>query len=373
MHDGWARLVVLRLGDPHLLEGTQRGEDGPANPHRILTLRGRHHLDLHSRRGQGRQLLRHALADAQEHRSATREHHVGVEVLANVHVALHDGLERGVVDTARLLADEAGLEEHLGASEALVAHGDDVTVWEFVGLLFVRAVCRLLHLSVEIQGDVAQLLLHVTDDLALGCCREGVTTLSEDLHHVLREVAARKIEAQDRVRQRVALVDGNGVRNPIPTVHHDSRGAARRVQREHRLDRHVHRGHVESLEHDLRHPLPICLGVQRSLGEQHRVLLRGDAELIVERVVPNLLHVIPVRDDSVLDGVLQRQHTALALGLVPDVAVFLVHANHDAWHLRAAHDGREHRPGRVVTSEARLAHAAAVVHHERRHLVLRHG
>merc|ERR1719263_2519334 len=161
MHDGRARLVVLRLGDPHLLEGTQRGEDGPANPHRVLTLRGRHHLDLHRRRRQSRQLFRHALADAQEHRGATREHHVGVEVLANVHVALHDGLECGVVDTARLLADEAGLEEHLGASEALVAHSDDVTVWEFVGLLFVRAVCSLLHLGVEVQGDVAQFFLHV--------------------------------------------------------------------------------------------------------------------------------------------------------------------------------------------------------------------
>ena len=32
VHDGWARLVVLLLGDPHLLEGGQGGQDGPSDP-----------------------------------------------------------------------------------------------------------------------------------------------------------------------------------------------------------------------------------------------------------------------------------------------------------------------------------------------------
>ena len=41
--------------------------------------------------------------------------------------------------------------------------------------------------------------------------------------------------------------------------------------------------------------------------------------------IPDLLHVIPVRHNPVLDRVLQRQHPALALSLVPDVTVLLVH------------------------------------------------
>ena len=41
MHDAGARLVVLLLGDPHLLEGAERGEDRTANPDRVLPLRGR--------------------------------------------------------------------------------------------------------------------------------------------------------------------------------------------------------------------------------------------------------------------------------------------------------------------------------------------
>jgi len=60
------------------------------------------------------------------------------------------------------------------------------------------------------------------------------------------------------------------------------------------------------------------------------MLLGGNTQLVVERVVPDLLHVVPVGDDAVLDGVLERQDTSLALCLVADVAVFLTHTHHHA-------------------------------------------
>ena len=46
------------------------------------------------------------------------------------------------------------------------------------------------------------------------------------------------------------------------------------------------------------------------------MLLWRDTQLIVERMVPDLLHVVPVGDDTVLDGVLEGQDTTLRLGLV---------------------------------------------------------
>merc|ERR1711964_933089 len=100
VNDGWARLVILALGDPHLLEGAQRGEDGATDPNRVLALWWGHHFDLHCGRCQGGELLGHALADAGKHRGATRKDDIAVEVLTDVNVALHDGLEGGVVDTA---------------------------------------------------------------------------------------------------------------------------------------------------------------------------------------------------------------------------------------------------------------------------------
>ena len=80
----------------------------------------------------------------------------------------------------------------------------------------------------------------------------------------------------------------------------------------------------------LRHLFAVGFGVKRCLGEQDWVLLGGDTKLVVERVMPDLLHVVPVGDDAVLDRVFERQNTSLALGLVSDVAVFLTHTDHNA-------------------------------------------
>ena len=174
------------------------------------------------------------------------------------------------------------------------------------------------------------------------------------------------------MRQRVALVDGHGVRDAVAGVHHDAGGAARRVQREHGLDGDVHGRDVEGLEHDLGHLLAVGLRVERGLGEQDRVLLGRDAQLVVEGVVPDLLHVVPVGHDAVLDRVLEREDATLGLGLVTDVRVLLAHAHHHAGLARAADDRGEDRAGRVIAREAGLAHAGAVVHHESRDLVISH-
>ena len=123
------------LGDPHLLEGGQGGQDGPADPDGVLALWGRHDLDLHGAGGQGRELLGHALGDALEHGGAAGHDDICVQIFADVNVALHDGLEGAVMDARGLLADEGGLEEHFGAAEALSADDDDVSVGQLVGLL----------------------------------------------------------------------------------------------------------------------------------------------------------------------------------------------------------------------------------------------
>merc|ERR1712212_104935 len=133
--NGWAALVVLLLGDPHLLEGGQGGEDGATNPYGVLPLGRSNDLDLDGAGSQGSDLLLHPVGDTRGHGGATGHDSVGVQVLPDVDVALHDGVVGGLVDATGLHAQERGLEEGLRAPEALVANGDDLAIGKLIRLL----------------------------------------------------------------------------------------------------------------------------------------------------------------------------------------------------------------------------------------------
>merc|ERR1712224_465564 len=115
----------------------------------------------------------------------------------------------------------------------------------------------------------------------------------------------------------------------ISRVHDNTSGTARGIEGEDSLDGNIHGGHVEGLEHDLGHLLTVSLGVEGSLSKEDGLLLRGNTELIVEGVMPDLLHIIPVGDDSVLNRVLQGKDTSLGLGLISNIGVLLSHTDHD--------------------------------------------
>ena len=133
--NGWSTLVVLLLGDPHLLEGRERGQDGASDPHRVLPLWWSNDLDLHCGRSQGCDLLLHTVGDAGVHGATSRENGVGIEILTDVDVTLHDRVVASLMDTSRLHTQEAGLEEGLRASETLVADGDDLSIGQLIALL----------------------------------------------------------------------------------------------------------------------------------------------------------------------------------------------------------------------------------------------
>merc|ERR1711976_1115911 len=370
--NAWAGLVILLLGDPHLLEGGQRGQDGSSDPDGVLPLRGSDDLDLHGGWGKSSDLLLHSAGNTGVHGGATGQDGVGVQVLPDVNIALHDGVVGGLVDTTGLHTQERRLEESLRAPEPLIADGDDLTVGKLVGLLEGAGGGSGGHLLLEVQGDVAELLLDVTDNLALSGGGERVATLGEDLHEMISEVTASQVEPEDGVGESVSLVDGDSVGDTITRVEHNTGGTARGVEGEDSLDSDVHGGGVEGLKHDLCHLLPVGLGVEGSLGQEDGVLLGGNSELVVEGVVPDLLHVVPVGHDTVLNGVLQGEDSSLALGLISDIRVLLSHADHDSLMPRPSDDGGEHGPGGVISGEPGLAHTGAVVNDQSGNFIVTH-
>merc|ERR1719446_1816338 len=101
------------------------------------------------------------------------------------------------MNAGSLLANEGGLEEDLWAPESLVTDDNDIAIRKLIGLFESRRLSSRLHLLVEVKGDECQLLLDVTNDLTLSGGGERVSTLGEDLHHVVRKITASKVKTDD--------------------------------------------------------------------------------------------------------------------------------------------------------------------------------
>ena len=101
MDNAGASLIKLLLGDPHFLEGGERSQDGATDPDRVFPLGRSDDLDLHGRGSQSGDLLLHSVGDAGVHSGTAGKDGVGVQVLTNIDVALHDAVVGSLVDTAR--------------------------------------------------------------------------------------------------------------------------------------------------------------------------------------------------------------------------------------------------------------------------------
>jgi len=359
--DGWAAFIVFLLGDPHLLEGGEGRQDGSSDPDGVFPFWGSNDLDLNGGWGKSGDLLLHTVSNTGVHGGASGHDGVGVQVLPDVNIALHDGVVGGLMDTAGFHSEEGRLEEGFGGTEPLVANGDDLTVRKLIGLLEGGGGGSGGHLLLEVKGNIAEFLLDVTDNLTLSGGGERVTTLSEDLHEVIGELTASQVQTEDGVGKSITFIDGDIVGDTIARVHDHTSGTTRGIEGEDGLDGNIHGRHVEGLEHDLSHLFTVSLGVEGSLSKEDGLLLGGNTEFIVEGVMPDLLHIIPVGDDTVFNRVLQGEDTSLGLSLVTDIGILLTHTDHDTLVAGASNDGGEDSPGGIISGKTGFAHAGAIV------------
>merc|ERR1711973_787473 len=141
---------------------------------------------------------------------------------------------------------------------------------------------------------------------------------------------------------------------------------------ENSLDGNIHSWGVECLEHDLSHLLSVGLGVEGSLGQEDWMFLGGNTELVVEGMMPDLLHVVPVGDDTVLNWVFQGKDTSLGLCLITDIRVLLSHTNHDSLMSWSSNNGREDGSWSIISSKSSFAHTRSIVNNQSGNFVVTH-
>jgi hypothetical protein len=89
--------------------------------------------------------------------------------------------------------------------------------------------------------------------------------------------------------------------------------------------------------------------------------------------MPDLLHIIPVGDDTVFNGVLQGEDTSLGLSFISNIGILLAHTDHDTLMTGASNNGREDSPGGVISSESGFAHSGAIVNDKSGSIFVTHG
>merc|ERR1719186_2376906 len=271
--NGWATLIILLLGDPHLLEGGEGSQDGSSDPDRVLPLWWSNDLNLDGGWSKSSDLLLHTVSNSGVHSGASRHDSVGIKILTDVNITLHDGVVGGLMDATGFHSKEGRLEESLRATETLIANGDDLTVGKFIRLLKGGGGSGSGHFLLKVKSNIAELLLDVTDNLALSSGGERVATFSEDLHQVVGQFTSSKVKTDNGMGKSITFIDGDTVGNTISRVHDDTSGTARGIEGEDSLDGDIHGGHVEGLEHDLGHLLTVSLGVEWSLSEEDGLFL----------------------------------------------------------------------------------------------------
>merc|ERR1712203_313534 len=219
--------TVFLIGDPHLLEGGEGRQDGATDPDGVFPLWWSNDLDLDGGWSQGSDLLLHTVSNTRVHGSASGHDSVGIQVLADVNIALHDGVVGGLVDATGFHSKEGRLEESLRAAETLIANGDDLAVGKLIRLLKGSGGSSSGHLLLEVKGNIAELLLDVTDNLTLSSGGERVATLSEDLHQVVGELTSSKIKTDNSMGEGITFIDGDTVGDTISRVHDNTSGTSR--------------------------------------------------------------------------------------------------------------------------------------------------
>merc|ERR1719154_218401 len=370
--NGWAALIVLLLGDPHLLEGGKRSKDGSSDPDRVLPLWWSNDLDLNGGWSKSSDLLLHTVSNTRVHGGASRHNSVGIEIFTDVNIALHDGVVGGLVDATGFHSKEGRLEESLRATETFISNGDDLTVGKLIRLLEGGGGSSSGHFLFKVKSNIAELLLDVTDNLTLSSGGERVATLSKDLHQVVGQFTSSKVKTDNGMGKSITFINWNTVRNTISRIHDDTSGSSRGIEGKDSLDSDIHGWHVEGLKHDLGHLLAVSLWVEGSLSQEDGLLLRGNTEFIVEGVVPDLLHIIPVGDDSMLNGVLEGKDTSLGLCLISNIGILLSHTDHHTLVAGTSNNGGEDSTGSIISSETSLAHAGAIVNDKSSNVFVTH-
>ena len=348
MDDLSTGIVVVFLGDPVSGEGGEGAESGGTGPNRVVSVRRGNDLGHTSLGGLLLDLVIESGIDTLIKSGTTGKDDVGVKVGSNIDITVVDRLdgELGKTESLITLLGESRLEDELGGLESRSVDLDNLTIGKLEVLLMLVGGTSLTKSLLVVLSDEASLLLDASNNLlpSTSSTLGSDTVEGQKFFHVLGNGSTSNEVLSDGVRDGETFEDGDSVGNTITGVANNTGGSTIGIQRHDGLDGNIETIDGELLEHDLGHLLSVSLGVAGSLSKEDIVLGRIASELVVEGILPDLVHVVPVGDDTRLNGVGKLEDTSHLLSLITNVLGFLLNTDHSvtSWgtNERGELDGR---------------------------------
>mmetsp|Transcript_58841 Transcript_58841/g.97586 ORF Transcript_58841/g.97586 Transcript_58841/m.97586 type:complete len:240 (-) Transcript_58841:603-1322(-) len=210
--DAGTIFIILQLGHPHTGERMQGGQQGGAQPRRILPLRKRHGLDRRPLGRQSRDLLLHPLVHAGEQRIAPGQHKVPEHLPADIRVALGDtSMDQAVQARHILHSQHARCEHDLRRLEAVLREHDAGPVRHFVFSLVALLHLALCHFCVIVCTSVAECFLDILDLLPIRVGGKGVALALQLAHEIVCDISPCDGHGPQVVWQAIALPDWGAV------------------------------------------------------------------------------------------------------------------------------------------------------------------
>eukprot|EP00052_Salpingoeca_macrocollata_P004841 m.43896 g.43896 ORF g.43896 m.43896 type:complete len:392 (+) comp14491_c0_seq1:231-1406(+) len=354
--------IVLLFADPHVSEALQVGQNRATKPGGVNAVRRSRDLDFDVLLRLFLHFLQQTLAKLRKGSGATRQHNVGEQLAAQVHVGLLNRVHQHLVDSLALFANIFGRKQDFWRTETRVANLNGGAVGQHKALL-VCAVQFHALLFARVQCHVALLFLHLPHNLELGRRAEELTFLSQKVLQAPRHVTASHVGAHDGVLHSKALENGHSLRDAVTAVQNNARCAAAGVQGKGRLDGDVKGAYTVLLEEHVSGLLAVFAGVECGLGQQNRVIFFvGNVESASGiDVTPQALHVVPALHNAVFHGVFQVQQTAVILCALAHEKLALQTSHQNALVLGCAHHAWAEAFGLLVASKASLDFSRSIV------------
>jgi len=358
-------LLVLILGDPLGGEGLEGALDGTTRPDGVVSVGRSNDLDISGFWAESSDFLLESIWETLVKSGTTGEDDVVVKVGSNIKIAVSDGFVTELVHAHGFISflDKTWVEESFWGHESWSVNLDSLTIWELVVLGELSAGAGFSFVFFSVKRDESGLFLDGSDNLVP--CRFTTLLLDTVSGKEGNEVVGNGSTGNEVLVNGVwngeTFIDWDSVGNTISRVNNATGGSTVGVEGKDGLNGNIHTSDLESLEHELGHLLSVGFWVHWGLSKENVVLGGIDSELVGEAVLPDLLHLGPVGNDTGLNWVGELKNTSHFLGLITDVFGFGLNTEHlfiGSWDTE---DGWEFAGWLVFSSETSLDNTGSVI------------